>query len=162
MKTIKFLVVLLLIAAFGICMTRISVARRHQAEAASREYTKRQKVARAAELDRLAAEKQQAPELILATSNSTAPPASQPAAPSTPSDRPPPKQTPAAVSVQPPAPRSRRELKDPLARLALNLVGQDSAAEAYWLDAIFDPSLPDNEREDLMEDLNEEGLANPR
>ena len=35
-------------------------------------------------------------------------------------------------------------------------------AEIYWTEAIFDQSLPDQEREDLMEDLNEAGLADPK
>lgn len=53
--------------------------------------------------------------------------------------------------------------EDLLARVALSLVGTgDPGAEAYWMGAIFDPTLSDQEREDLMEDLNEEGLANPR
>jgi hypothetical protein len=53
--------------------------------------------------------------------------------------------------------------RDLMARAALSLVGTgDPDAEAYWMDAIFDPSLPDQEREDLMEDLNEEGLSDPR
>ncbi len=57
-------------------------------------------------------------------------------------------------------PRSaKRELQDPLAREALGLVGMDREAEAYWLEAIYDSSLPDKEREDLMEDLNEDGLS---
>ena len=30
------------------------------------------------------------------------------------------------------------------------------------MDAIFDTSLPDGEREDLMEDLNEVGFADPK
>jgi hypothetical protein len=50
---------------------------------------------------------------------------------------------------------------DPNARLALSLVGTDPDAEAYWLDAINDPSLPPNERKDLIEDLNEDGLSDP-
>ena len=41
-------------------------------------------------------------------------------------------------------------------------MGVDPDAEQYWLAAIFDSSLPDEEREDLMEDLNEEGLSDPR
>lgn len=53
-------------------------------------------------------------------------------------------------------------LKDPVAREALSLVGLDPEAEAYWLAAINDLSLPANERQDLIEDLNEEGLADPR
>ncbi len=51
---------------------------------------------------------------------------------------------------------------DPEARVALELVGVDPAAEAYWLDAINDPSLPPNERQDLIEDLNEVGLSDPQ
>ena len=39
------------------------------------------------------------------------------------------------------------------------LVGMDPDAEAYWLDAINDPALSDQEREDLIEDLNENGFS---
>jgi hypothetical protein len=53
-------------------------------------------------------------------------------------------------------------LQDPDAREALALVGVDPVAEQYWLGAIFDSSLPDNEREDLMEDLNEAGFDDPK
>ena len=56
----------------------------------------------------------------------------------------------------------KEQLADPLARGALSLVGVDPDAEQYWMGAIFDSSLPDQEREDLMEDLNEEGLSDPR
>ncbi len=56
----------------------------------------------------------------------------------------------------------KEPLQDPDARAALSLVGADRGAEAYWLAAISDTSLPDNEREDLMEDLNEEGLSDPK
>ena len=66
-------------------------------------------------------------------------------------------QTAANAKPKPPKP----EIQDPGAREALELVGVNPAAEAYWMDAIFDPSLPDQEREDLMEDLNEAGLSNP-
>jgi hypothetical protein len=41
------------------------------------------------------------------------------------------------------------------------MVGRDPDAEVYWLESIFDESLPNKEREDLMEDLNEEGFADP-
>ena len=44
----------------------------------------------------------------------------------------------------------------------MSLVGADPDAEVYWVQAIFDPSLPDREREDLMEDLNEEGLSDKK
>ena len=56
----------------------------------------------------------------------------------------------------------KEPLHDPDAREALALVGLDPTAEQYWLDAIFDSNLPDNEREDLMEDLNETGFADPK
>jgi hypothetical protein len=58
-----------------------------------------------------------------------------------------------------PAKKPKPPLHDPVARAAMSLVGADPDAEAYWLEAIFDSSLPDKEREDLMEDLNEEGLS---
>lgn len=46
----------------------------------------------------------------------------------------------------------KRELRDPLAREALALVGFDSDAEQYWAWAINDPDLPAHEREDLIEE----------
>ena len=60
------------------------------------------------------------------------------------------------------APPANGPLQDPVAREALSLVGADPDAEQYWAAAIFDPSLPDQEREDLMEDLNEDGLSDPQ
>lgn len=50
---------------------------------------------------------------------------------------------------------------DPLAREALAMVGISPEAEKYWLDAINDPSLPKSERQDLIDDLNEEGFSDP-
>ena len=64
-------------------------------------------------------------------------------------------------AAAPKKPKADKERRDPLARVALSFVGVDSDAEKYWLEAIFDSSLSDQEREDLMEDLNEEGLSNP-
>jgi hypothetical protein len=49
-----------------------------------------------------------------------------------------------------------------LARDALSYVGVDPAAEAYWFEAINDPSLPAEERQNLIEDLNEDGLSDPK
>lgn len=51
----------------------------------------------------------------------------------------------------------------PMARIALAAIGtdDDSLAQAVWLTAINDPSLPAEDREDLIEDLNEEGFADP-
>jgi hypothetical protein len=57
---------------------------------------------------------------------------------------------------------AKEPLADPFARIALTFVGTDPEAEAYWFAAINDLSLPANERQDLIEDLNEEGLPDPR
>lgn len=54
------------------------------------------------------------------------------------------------------------ELLDPVARVALAFVGADPVAEAYWYLAINDPELPPGERQDLIEDLNEDGLSDPK
>lgn len=55
-----------------------------------------------------------------------------------------------------------REVTNPLARVALASVGEDPDATAYWLDSINDPTVPPNERKDLIEDLNEDGFADPK
>lgn len=54
------------------------------------------------------------------------------------------------------------ELQDPMARLVLPDVGRDDEATAYWFAAINDPSLPPAERKDLIEDLNEDGISDPK
>jgi hypothetical protein len=62
-----------------------------------------------------------------------------------------------------PAARPAKEpLMDPFARIALTFVGEDPDAEDYWFAAINDLSLPASERQDLIEDLNEEGLSDPK
>ncbi len=53
-------------------------------------------------------------------------------------------------------------VQDPEARAALSLVGRDPNAEAYWASAINNPNLPSEERKDLIEDLNEDGLSDPK
>ncbi len=57
---------------------------------------------------------------------------------------------------------AKEPLQDPFARIALTFVGADPDAEDYWFAAINDLSLPANERQDLIEDLNEEGLSDPQ
>jgi hypothetical protein len=52
--------------------------------------------------------------------------------------------------------------QDPMARAALSFVGLDPEAEDYWIGAINDPSLPGEERSNLIEDLNEDGLSDPK
>src|SRR5258706_3462109 len=62
---------------------------------------------------------------------------------------------------KPKKPKPEKVVQDPLSRVALSLVGVDLDAEMYWFDAILDPSLPTSERQDLIDDLNEEGLPDP-
>jgi hypothetical protein len=57
---------------------------------------------------------------------------------------------------------SKPALVDPAARAVLFMVGADADAEEYWRAAINDPSVPAAERQDLIEDLNEDGLSDPR
>lgn len=65
-----------------------------------------------------------------------------------------------------PTPAKKKSGKPPrqdlLARVALASVGIDPVAEQYWVMAINDPSLDEHEREDLIEDLNEEGFEDPK
>jgi hypothetical protein len=58
-------------------------------------------------------------------------------------------------------PKSKKALGDPVARVALSWVGVDPEADAYWVEAINDPTLSAHERQDLIEDLNEEGFFDP-
>ena len=90
--------------------------------------------------------------------------ASPPTPNPTPQGEPPAK--PMRADAKPPGAQGGRPvkepLKDPLAREALALVGLDPTAEAYWHAAINDPDLSAHERQDLIEDLNEEGLFDPK
>ncbi len=52
--------------------------------------------------------------------------------------------------------------QDPDARVALSLVGADDEANLYWMRAINNPNLAAKERQDLIEDLNEEGFPDPK
>ena len=51
--------------------------------------------------------------------------------------------------------------KEPLVRLALAYVGADPQADAFYQSAIGDLSLTKNHRSNLIEDLNEDGFADP-
>jgi hypothetical protein len=62
----------------------------------------------------------------------------------------------------PPKKSAKPPRQDLLARVALVSVGLDPVAEQYWLMAINDPALGEHEREDLIEDLNEEGFEDPK
>ena len=63
--------------------------------------------------------------------------------------------TPSPADRDPPA-------TDHLARAALAFVGLDADAEEYWAEAINNANLPSEERRNLIEDLNEDGLPDPR
>lgn len=53
-------------------------------------------------------------------------------------------------------------VKEPLARLALSFVGADSQANQMYQMAINDVSMPKNNRRELIEDLNQDGFADPK
>jgi hypothetical protein len=102
----------------------------------------------------------QAPPLAVASSPPPAPVARPPAKTSAATNAS--TQTEIAVLDQPITNNGYR-VEDPVARLALYSVGTgDPEADAYWESAIFDPGLPAEERKDLIEDLNETGLADPQ
>lgn len=66
-----------------------------------------------------------------------------------------------ATQSTPPA-TAKEPIRDPTARAALSFVGTDPNAEQYWVVAINDPDLSAHERQDLIEDLNEDGLSDPK
>jgi hypothetical protein len=49
-----------------------------------------------------------------------------------------------------------------VARFALGFVGADPQAEEVWYEAINDPNMSPKARQDLIEDLNEEGFPDPK
>lgn len=73
-----------------------------------------------------------------------------------------PKAAPKASSAKQGRPAAPQPLQDPAARVALAYVGADPDAEMYWYAAINNPSLSAHERQDLIEDLNEDGLSDPQ
>jgi len=83
--------------------------------------------------------------------------APKPAAPPIATARPAAKKS-VAAAPNPPAP----EPDKPIERQALIYVGADPAAEAVWMNAINDPSISAHDRQDLIEDLNEEGFDDPK
>jgi hypothetical protein len=52
--------------------------------------------------------------------------------------------------------------KEPFARLALAFVGADAQANQLYTEAINDVALTPNDRRELIEDLNQDGFADPR
>jgi type II secretory pathway pseudopilin PulG len=163
MKTGKAILLAVLIIAIGTAVAGVWIVQQRQQRQAEAQEAAHQRAARAAELDQLAEQSQPVapPAPAPTVSSQTIPEIPSSPQPTNVPKRPkPPTQPPVVQSVQPAS--ARRELQDPLARVALGMVGADPDAEAYWLDAIYNPNLPDQEREDLMEDLNEDGLSDPR
>jgi len=52
--------------------------------------------------------------------------------------------------------------KEPFARLALNYVGADAQADGFYQKAINDMALSENHRQNLIEDLNQDGFPDTR
>ena len=69
---------------------------------------------------------------------------------------------PRIVASQGTPPANANGAQDPTAREALSFVGADPDANDYWIGAINDPNLSANERKNLIEDLNEDGLSDPQ
>jgi hypothetical protein len=65
----------------------------------------------------------------------------------------------AAQAYQNPLLLTNAAAKEPLARLALNFVGADSQANELYQQAINDPVLTKNHRQNLIEDLNQDGFS---
>ena len=80
----------------------------------------------------------------------------------------------AAAAAAKPAQQGKKEVKEhtppdadvvipvDIAREALNFVGADAMADAVWVQAINDPNVTPHDRQDLIEDLNENGFADPK
>jgi hypothetical protein len=70
--------------------------------------------------------------------------------------------TPAIPEANPPASEPYTTISEPEARQALKKVGADPDAERVWVQAINDPNLSMEARQNLIEDLNEEGFPDPK
>jgi hypothetical protein len=66
----------------------------------------------------------------------------------------------APIPTDPAKPKKPKE--KPIEREALAFVGADPVAEAIWLGAINSPDVSAHDRSDLIEDLNEDGFADPK
>ncbi len=53
------------------------------------------------------------------------------------------------------------KVKERRARVALGMIGFDPDADEVWIQIINDPSVSENARHDLIEDLNEDGFEDP-
>jgi hypothetical protein len=163
MKTVKTILVAGVIVAMGCTLASVVILRR---QAVRDSLAQRENAQREEDLDRAGNHTTPA-EPVVAQTGDAAPAEEAPPTPALPEKAAPvvaPAKKPAKASAQSnPAPLSAKApLRDPLARDALYLVGVDPEAEQYWALAINDPLLPPHERQDLIEDLNEEGFPDPK
>ncbi len=169
MKPLRMLMFVGLVVAIGCIVGGVAVLRREAAQKAAWEMARAEQPVLAEARDQARRDTDKAVELALpkpsvpepiATPTKSASPAPGARTDAKGQVRAPP---PASAAQAPQSARSTKPpLQDPVAREALSWVGVDPAAEQYWAFAINDPSLPENERQDLIEDLNEEGFPDPR
>jgi hypothetical protein len=154
-KTKKSLVVVGLVVAIGCMVACVLVVKRQAAREIAR-----------SDVERVTAPEQTrnpSPAAVLPGPNPDATPIDQTGNTSAPTPQG--AKADAAQQVTPQTKQGRKpkeEIKDPDARAALSLVGADPNAEQYWIAAINDSRLPAHERQDLIEDLNEDGLSDPK
>jgi len=158
MRTKVFISVLLVAGLIG--AIKVVVSAKHKA--VEQEALALAKAQRASELSRPTTP-QTAPAVITPEIAPPPPPAEEvkPSLP-TPVVEPPPQTIKTQQVAKPKQRKQKPPLQDPDARDALSLVGTDPAAEVYWYYAINDPTIPAGERKDLIEDLNEHGLPDPK
>lgn len=163
----KRALIVLVVVGLGCSVFSIVVSKRRAAQEGVLQQAawERAKAARAAELDQARRERKpplapNSPPPEQLSPEPAAPAVSEAEKPATPMKKPP---EAAAVAPQPlPNPGSQKAWQDPVARMALSLAGADPDAEEVWAEAINNPDLPPKERQDLIEDLNEEGFPDPK
>ena len=171
-KTMKRATMLLLAAGVIAAGVWVAIAQR---QAAARQALEQAKAERAAELEKLRNERRGLAPLVLPTGEAVAPgervvrpgavePGVSNAAIASETNTQVDANTAAEISAAANllAGKGKKVWQDPVAREALSFVGQDAEAEAIWVEAINNPDLPAKERQDLIEDLNEEGFADPK
>jgi hypothetical protein len=153
MPTAKRTPVLVMAVAVGLAAAGVVVLRRYASPPAPTQPP-------ASEVEPVTILPQPMAEQVVAPTVATAlPPAPQPPAPRV--ELPTPAKPAAAPRPAPIAPPVET-IPLPLARLALSYVGDDPLAEQVWVEAINDPSFSAHDRQDLIEDLNEEGFPDPK
>ena len=156
-------IIILLAAGIIFATFTMVVASRRAARQAQIAAWEKAKAERAAELARASNEKNRPAPPTLTSNTRKAPSLSLPAPPPATNSKTNISTPPLAAATPPLQPGSKKApLQDPLARVALSLTGADPDAEEIWVEAINNPDLPAKERQDLIEDLNEEGFSDPK